>query len=480
MIIVPQEHIRTEKGPGESIGVGEQDTVRVNMNKGQGRELLVGNSEEEGGQSRAAILVRGVVSAFEEGVIRPCRENFFLLVCMTGLLVSSVFNSVFFKKMTSAMPNHVWFLTQLTSALYIPLFGLVVLVSHLRGELSRENLDFPMPKFWMMGFFDALSSILTLLASTHTSGVMQVVLGQMCTPITLVMLSSICKDRFHKLQYIGASTMVTGIFIVKSALLFGMGDAGAADRSNQLAFNILFVIACIPASASSVYKDLSFRRHSSLNENYLQFCVATTQVIIGFLLVPINSLSMLGPMKIEMNQVTTLLLSGAKCLFLRRNSVTENCGGDLQKPCDSCEFVQFPVSMYFIANVICNVFSVLVLKHGTASTGFIVSTLRLPVTTLVFFSPKLVGAEATKPKLEDLVGILTLIVGLILYRVGSMKIKREEEDRQAEEKEESDGDYYELSSMAYSKETMYRTKSNTSSTTCSFNIEYDSTHFHSS
>lgn len=421
-----------------------------------------------------------MASTFDEMVVRPCRENFFLLACMTSLLVSSVFNSVFFKKMTSAMPNHIWFLTQLTSALYIPLFGLVVLVSYLRGELSSDSLDFPMPKFWMMGFFDALSSILTLLASTHTSGVMQVVLGQMCTPITLAMLSLICKDKFHKLQYIGASTMVTGIFIVKSALLFGTRDTGTAERSNQLAFNILFVIACIPASASSVYKDLSFRKYSSLNENYLQFCVATTQVIIGFLLVPINCLSILGPMKIEMGQVTTLLLSGAKCLFLRRDSVTENCGGDSQRPCDSCEFAQFPVLIYFIANVICNIFSVLVLKHGTASTGFIVSTLRLPVTTLVFFSPKLVGNEATEPRLEDLAGILTLIVGLILYRLGSMKIKREEEDRQAEKKEESDGDYYELSSVTYSKETIYRTKSNTSSTMCSFNIEYDSDHFHSS
>ncbi|KAJ1609243.1 transporter [Cryptosporidium canis] len=427
----------------------------------KGREPLVSSGDGEG---RMAKLIDSGLNSLNEGVIKPCKENLFLLICM---------------KMTSAMPNHVWFLTQLTSTLYIPLFGLVVLVSHFRGELSEENLDFPIVKFWMMGFFDALSSILTLLASTHTSGVMQVVLGQMCTPITLVMLSSICKDRFHKLQYIGASTMVLGIFIVKSTLIFGIrgGDTGS---SNQLAFNILFVIACIPASASSVYKDLSFRKYSSLNENYLQFYVAATQVIIGFLLVPINSLSILGPMKIEMNQIPSLLFNGAKCLFFKRNSITEHCGEESQRPCDDCESVQFPVLIYFIANVICNVFSVLVLKHGTASTGFIVSTLRLPVTTLVFFSHRLVGSEATEPKLEDLIGIIVLITGLILYRLGAMKIKQEEEREKEKDEEGSESDYYELSSMTYSKEAIYKTKSTTSSTTCSFNIEYDSSHFHSS
>ncbi|OII73407.1 uncharacterized protein cubi_02619 [Cryptosporidium ubiquitum] len=442
-----------------------------------GRELLVGE-EVENEQSQITKLINCGMSAFNELVIKPCRENIFLLVCMTSLLISSVFNSVFFKKMTSAMPNHVWFLTQLTSALYIPLFGFVILVSYFRGELSRENLEFPMSKFWMMGFFDAFSSILTLLASTHTSGVMQVVLGQMCTPITLIMLSSICKDRFHKLQYIGATTMVMGIFIVKSTLLFGIREGNTTENSNKLVFNILFVIACIPASASSVYKDLSFRKYSSLNENYLQFCVAATQVIIGFFLVPINSLSILGPLKIEMNQIPSLLFNGAKCLFLKKNSITDSCGEELQRPCDDCSFVQFPVLMYLIANVICNVFSVLVLKYGTASSGFIVSTLRLPVTTLVFFSPKLVGKDATEPKLEDLIGVLVLIVGLVLYRLGSLKISQEEEDIQAEERLEDN--YYELSSMTYSKETLNKIKSNTSSTTCSFNIEYDSSHFHSS
>lgn len=441
-----------------------------------GRDSLLGD-EGESEQNLIIKLINNGMSSFNQIVIKPCKENIFLLACMVSLLISSVFNSVFFKKMTSAMPNHVWFLTQLTSASYIPLFGLVVLVSYFQGELSRENLEFPTSKFWMMGFFDALSSILTLLASTHTSGVMQVVLGQMCTPITLVMLSLICKDRFHMLQYIGATTMVMGIFIVKSTLLLGIREGSRTENSNQLVFNILFVIACIPASASSVYKDFSFRKYSSLNENYLQFYVAATQVIIGFFLVPINSLPLLGPLKIEMNQIPSLLFNGAKCLFLKKNSIADDCGGELQRPCDECNSVQFPVLMYFIANVICNIFSVLVLKHGTASAGFIVSTLRLPVTTLVFFSPKLVGKDATDPKLEDLIGILVLILGLILYRLGSVKINQEEENIHTEEVLESS--YYELSSMTYSKETVNRIKSNTS-TTCSFNIEYDSSHFHSS
>ncbi|KAH7647227.1 transporter with conserved Zn ribbon C11C7 [Cryptosporidium bovis] len=414
--------------------------------------------------------IKGIVSVINNNVIEPCKENAYLLTYMVILLISSVFNSVFFKKMTSAMPNHVWFLTQITTSIYIPLFGTIVLITYLRREFSEETLQIPFSKFWIMGFLDGFGSILTLLASIHTSGAMQVVLGQMCTPITLIMLSVICKDRFHIYQYTGAFIMIFGILVVKSGTIFGfrVNNNDSIENSNQVIFNIIFIISCIPASASSVFKDFSFRKYPSLNENYLQFCVACTQVIIGCVLVPVNSLPILGPHKVELNQIPSLLIQGVNCLFLKKNAVISNCGGELQKPCDVCENAQVPVITYLIANIICNIVGVLVLKHGTATSGFIVSTLRLPLTTLVFFSPKLVGNEATEPKVEDFIGIAILIAGLILYRYGSVKNK----------KEIGEDEYYELSSI--SNENANHCKNSTSSTTCSFNIEYDSKGYHSS
>ncbi|EEA08371.1 uncharacterized protein CMU_021340 [Cryptosporidium muris RN66] len=347
------------------------------------------------------------------------KKNFYLIFCMLGLLLSSVVNSVYFKKMTNAMPNHVWFLTQLISGLYVPFFGIIVLILYLKNNISDETLKIPLRKFWIMGFLDSFGSILTLLASVHTSGVMQVILGQFCTPITLIMLTIFCKDKFHIMQYLGAFIMIIGIFIVKSAVILGFRDISESDKSNYLVFNILFIISCIPASASSVYKDMTFRETSSLNEHYLQFNVALAQVIIGFFLAPINSIPILGPLKIEITEIPSLLGQGLRCLFLKQNIVTTNCGNDGQRSCDMCELVQLPVLIYFIANIICNIFSIMVIKHGSAATGFIVSTMRLPLTTFVFFSSTLVGKEATTPHIEDFIGIFILVCGLILYRFGA-------------------------------------------------------------
>ncbi|KAH8738809.1 transporter protein with conserved Zn ribbon C11C7CxxC [Cryptosporidium ryanae] len=415
-------------------------------------------------------IIKVMTSVIRQNVVEPCKDNMRLLTYMAILLISSLFNSVFFKKMTSVMPNHVWFLTQITTSIYIPLFGTLVLIAYLREELSEETLRIPFSKFWIIGFLDGFGSILTLLASIHTSGAMQVVLGQMCTPITLIMLSVICKDRFHIYQYTGAFIMILGILVVKSGVIFGFrtNESISIESSNQVIFNIIFVISCIPASASSVFKDLSFRKYPSLNENYLQFCVACTQVIVGCILIPINSLPILGPHKVELNQILSLLTQGANCLFLKKNTIVSNCGGEMQRPCDVCENAQAPVITYLIANIICNVVGVLVLKHGTAASGFIVSTLRLPLTTLVFFSPQLVGKEATEPEVEDFIGIAILIIGLVLYRCGSVENR----------KETNEDDYYELSSVSSENVNHYR--NSTSSTTCSFNIEYNSKGYHSS
>lgn len=61
----------------------------------------------------------------------------------------------------------------------------------------------------------------------------------------------------------------------------------------------------------------------------------------------------------------------------------------------------------------------LIVKHGGAALSFVIATLRLPLTTLCFYSTAIVGVDATIPTLFDFIGLLILMLGLGAYRYGS-------------------------------------------------------------
>lgn len=80
---------------------------------------------------------------------------------------------IYFKRMTSAMPNYGWYLTQLSTFVYVPIFA--VLSGTGAMQHAKPGLLF---KFAMMGVFDGLSGTLMVLGGVHTSGTMQVLLSQ--------------------------------------------------------------------------------------------------------------------------------------------------------------------------------------------------------------------------------------------------------------------------------------------------------------
>lgn len=73
---------------------------------------------------------------------------------------------------------------------------------------------------------------------------------------------------------------------------------------------------------SQIWKEIAFKNHG-VDVNYLQFWVAVFQVLVGFLIAPLNSLTILGTQRIPLNKIPSLISSGAACVLLGRNSITE-------------------------------------------------------------------------------------------------------------------------------------------------------------
>ena len=70
------------------------------------------------------------------------------------------------------------------------------------------------------------------------------------------------------------------------------------------------------------------------------------------------------------------------------------CLADGGLACDHCEEAWFPDGFYWVFNLSLNVFMMLVIKHGSATLLFLVSTLGLPLTSLAFSSSLAMGAQA--------------------------------------------------------------------------------------
>lgn len=347
------------------------------------------------------------------------RHKILLSLYTIGLLLSSVMNSIYFKKMTDAMPNYSWFLSQLTTSVYIPVFFGIVLYTYLQGNLDDETTSFPKYRFLSIGSLDSLSGIMMILGGIHTSGTTQVVLQQAIIPITLLASVLILRARYHWLQYTGAVIIILGVLVAKSRDL----HQHSSTTQDLLVFNIIFLLGGVPTALSSVYKEVAFS-DVDLDVNYLQGWVALFQLLVGFFIVPLNTLSILGSQRITWSQMPAVLINGSKCLFTRTNCVVENCGGINQPPCDNCASSWIPVFTYLLFNIFYNLFTVLVIKHGSAALSILIATLKLPLTTFAFYSHYVMGENAVEPHVTDFYGLGILLLGLGGYRYGGALRRR--------------------------------------------------------
>jgi len=121
----------------------------------------------------------------------------------------------------------------------------------------------------------------------------------------------------------------------------------------------------------------------------------------------------------------SLAVGGTRCLFMAEDQIVTNCGMPGEKPCDHCSEALQPVVIYLVFNLLLNIFSILVIKHGSAALSFLVSTLRMPLSALAFSSTFIMGDDAITPSLGDLVSLIVILAGLCSYRFGARQLKKQ-------------------------------------------------------
>lgn len=309
------------------------------------------------------------------------------LLFYTGLLLASqVGNAISWKKMVSAMPNYAYFLTVLTTCVYIP--GFAILAGSNIYKQARKDL---LVKFLVAGIFDGLglSGVLGLLSSIKTSGTRQTLLQQLVIPIAMVCSVAYMGKQYHWLQQTAAAVIVIGVFVVNA-------DGGKSDPTvDDPIFNVMFVMATVPTAVSSVLKEGTLRSEGGkLDTNALQFWVRVSQLVTTLSAVFIYTLPVLGDEQVPLSDMPHLMVAGSKCLFLREDQIRDDCGQPGLRPCDTCKNAWLPISAYLIITFVFNIATVGVINHGSAALTFLVGTLQLPLTAVAFSSRFVMGRLA--------------------------------------------------------------------------------------
>ncbi|OEH78385.1 drug metabolite transporter superfamily related protein [Cyclospora cayetanensis] len=287
--------------------------------------------------------------------------------------------------MLDKMPNYSGFLNQLTNFVFIPIFAAFCLYQYSQGKLSQEVLRFPKKNFALMGCLDGLCGIMAVVGGTA-----QVVLSQLGIPVMLLLCWLMLGKKYNAIQHLGAAVIIMGVLVVESP---GLLHPNKEDSNNVPFFNLLFLLSILPSSLSYVVKEIAFRG-VQMNTSFLQFWVALFQFFVGFILLPVTSLPLLGREVVPLAELWTRLINGGKCLFGISIIVPPECGPVWGVPCDFCEGAWVEVLVYVLFNLIYNVCSMLVLKHCGATVLFLIMTVRLPLTSMAFYSKLIVMHEA--------------------------------------------------------------------------------------
>lgn len=297
-------------------------------------------------------------------------RNYIVAVLVVLVIFFGTTNRVMFKKMLIPMINYPFFLNQLTSFVYLPVFWPVVyIMMFLTDKITPEMKAFAWYKFVIMGLLDAGAGLLMTFGGAHVSGPLQLLLSQGAIPFTMFFSVIVSLDQlafiFRRIlqvnykwnHYLGAGVIIFGIFVSLAGQFFGDDDGdGSAGTTSTLAGIVIYVSANLPLAFSGVYKEIAFKGEARLDVFYVNAWVATWQFALGMLFLPVTTLPGFGGLTFA--EVPQNLWGGAKCLVGIDSIMTG------ENP-DNCSGAWMMVAGYLVANIFYNIVLLFMIKYGS-------------------------------------------------------------------------------------------------------------------
>ena len=191
------------------------------------------------------------------------------------------------------------------------------------------------------------------------------------------------------------------------------GSSSNESSSTLLLWSCITILACIPMTLSSIYKEMTLSGPSVQNDIdpiFLNGYVALFQLLFSFPLAfpaGMTSSPPVTPMELPSN-----ILDGVKC-YLGTGTVTGGCHPD-----DQCNLAPLYVNIFLFFNVGFNILIVYILKFGSANVLFMAGTVMVPIGNLAFALPFMPGSMPLHD--SDIAGLVVILAGLVTYCFGNL------------------------------------------------------------
>jgi len=349
------------------------------------------------------------------------------------------------------------------------------------NAITSDQLSLPMKPFAVMGGLDCLAGIMQTFAAVHLPGPLLILLPQAAIPISMALSRKILHERYKCFQYVGAAAVMAGILVVlepvisrrhapsyvcaafdeeqycstcqsegteegclshliddpnEGGLLAFFRDNHSDSTNNMndenlachwipanessshmasavstLVWALVMIFSCIPMTLSSVYKEIALGGETDLDPILLNGYIAGFQFLFSIVLsIPAG---MASSPPIYPSELPNNLWNGLKC-YVGIGSIFTGCHTD-----EMCAgLAPLFVNVYLLLNIGYNILIIYILKFGSSSELWIALTIMVPIGNLSFSLPFMPGGGAEIHP-SDLIGLVVILSGLILYRFGT-------------------------------------------------------------
>lgn len=387
-------------------------------------------------------------------------------------------NVVFGKLSAIPMYNYPNFFNIWICFLFVLLcYTYIIPAVYLFDAIPREQFKLSKRPFAVMGMLDCLSGIMSSFAAVYLPGPLLVLLPQAAIPVSMCFSVVFLNSKYHWWHYLGAMTVITGIVIVleplftnrhlpdyvcvatgqyvdefcvvceqqtdmencllqhvqdpltaanpfvtastaeegevRSACSWLPSNEAALDTPVQVFWSFILILANIPKVLSGIYKEKYSERHD-VDSVYINAWIAIFQTIFSLALAVPAGYTTSPP--VPMTQLPVNFWDGLKC-YVGIGSIKDGCHPD-----QYCE-LWGPIfsNVFLLVNCIYAVFAILILKHGSANLMFLALTLMVPISNLAFAMPHM--PQRSIIHTADVIGLITIMSGLVFYRFGSTATK---------------------------------------------------------
>ena len=280
-------------------------------------------------------------------------------------------------------------------------------------EISADMRKFPQSKVIGMAALDTLQLFMMTLSAAAVTPAGTVLLLQASIPITMLLshVSASQPDISPQWNHVAGARLIAASAAVGSmpsfaALVLAPGATAAVSAWSTL----FYVLSCLPASVSTLYKERALREHAQpMDPNYLNLCLAVYQLLLSLVALPLAyRLQFPGPSPVALG---VNIRDGCACFLFNRSPIAEELASA------HCSWAALLLLTFVCATSGINAVIDYVLSHGSESLMYRAITMSsaLSVAVLGLSCRSDPGLLGTSLSWTDFLSLACLIGGLELY-----------------------------------------------------------------